>query len=142
MKKLILFLLAGSVLILSKPKWIPLFIGSEKLMVEVADTVEKRVRGLMLRKDIPENYGMLFVFDREEIQGIWMKNTLISLDIIFLDKNRQVINIVSSAPPCKTNPCPVYQSARPAKFVLELRGGRLKGLDLKAGDRIFFILNN
>jgi len=140
MKKIIILLLLLLGILFPDPKWVPLYIGSDKFNVEIADTGEKRLRGLMFRKHIPENSGMLFVFDREEIQGIWMKNTLISLDLIFMDENRQVINIISNVPPCKTQPCPVYRSAGPAKYVLELRGERLKSLDLNVGDTVFFVL--
>jgi uncharacterized membrane protein (UPF0127 family) len=140
MKIKILLLLLNAVFLFSNPKWIPLYIGSEKFTVEIADTVEKRIKGLMFRKNIPQNYGMLFVFEREEIQGFWMKNTVINLDIIFLDKDKRVVHIISNVPPCQKEPCPVYRSARPAKYVLELRGERLKSLDLKVGDLIFFVL--
>jgi uncharacterized membrane protein (UPF0127 family) len=142
MKKAVLLVILGCGFLFSNPEWIPLYIGSERFMVEIADTVESRAKGLMFRKNIPENYGMLFVFEREEIQAFWMKNTLTSLDIIFLDKHKRVINMIPNVPPCQADPCPSYQSVRPAKYVLELRGGRLNGLDLKVGDVIFFILNN
>ena len=95
----------------------------------------------MFRKSIPDNYGMLLVFDNEGIQGIWMKNTLIHLDIIFLNKKRQIMEIFYNVPPCKKEPCESYVSKSPTKYVLELRGKRAKELNVKTGDTIFFILN-
>lgn len=120
-------------------KLIPLYIGSEKFTVEIADTPEKQITGLMYRENIPDNYGMLFIHDDEDYRSFWMKNCKVSLDIIYLDNNKQIINMHIDVPPCKREPCPTYQSDKPARYVLELRGNRAKELNLKPGDTIFFI---
>jgi uncharacterized membrane protein (UPF0127 family) len=123
-------------------KIIPLYIGTEKFMVEIADTQEKQLTGLMFREFIPDDFGMLFIHESEDYRSFWMKNCRVSLDIIFLDRNKQVINIHFNVPPCKGDPCKTYGSERPAQYVLELRGNRAKELNLKPGDTIFFSLNN
>ena len=72
---------------------ISLYIGEEKFKVEIADTAEKQARGLMFRKSIPDDFGMLFVYDDEDIRGFWMKNTLAHLDLIYLNREKQVVDI-------------------------------------------------
>lgn len=123
-------------------KIIPLYIGSEKFMVEIADTDEKRITGMMYREFVPDDFGMLFINEIEDYRSFWMKNCRVHLDIIFLDKNKQIINIHFNVPPCENEPCPTYESKQPAQYVLELRANRAKELNLKPGDTIFFILNN
>ncbi len=123
-------------------KIIPLYIGSEKFMVEIADTPEKQMTGMMYREFIPDDFGMLFIDETMSQRSFWMKNCRVHLDIIYLDKNKQVINIHFNVPPCKREPCPSYKSQRPAQYVLELRGNRAKELNLKPGDIIFFSLNH
>ena len=90
-----------------------------KINAEIADDNEERTRGLMFRKILDENSGMLFVFDDEDFQTFWMKNTLIPLDIIFIDKNFRIVDIKNAAP-CEKDPCSMYQSSMPAKYVLEV----------------------
>jgi len=121
---------------------IPLYIGSEKFLVEVADTPEKQRLGLMYRESVPDNFGMLFVHEDEAYRSMWMKNCKISLDLIFLDENKQVINISHNVPPCLNEPCPSYASEQPARYVLELRGKRAEELKLKPGDMVSFIWNH
>ncbi len=133
----VLILLAG--LLYSQARFIPLYIGSAKFLVEVADTRELRIKGLMFRKAIANDYGMLLVFDKQEIQGIWMKNMLVRLDIIFLNEEKQIIEIFNNVPPCQGDPCDSYISKLPARYVLEIRANRCKELDVKIGDTIFFI---
>ncbi|MBI2558657.1 DUF192 domain-containing protein [Candidatus Woesearchaeota archaeon] len=92
-----------------------------KVKVEIADGNDERRHGLMLRTKLDENSGMLFVFDEENYQTFWMKNTLIPLDMIFISKNMEIVDI-KSAVPCKEDPCTLHKSARPAKYVLEVNG--------------------
>ena len=142
-RKLLILLLFYSALVYSysEVKMITLYIGSEKFVVEVADTAAKQQRGLMFRDHIPDDFGMLFVHAGEAYRSFWMKNCLVPLDIIYLDKHKQIINMYIDVPPCKGEPCKSYASARPARYVLELRANRSKELNLKPGDTIFFILN-
>ncbi len=133
-----LVLLSGAVF--AGPSFTSLFIGEQEFTVEIADNFEKMALGLMYRGSIPDNFGMLFIHDGEDTRSMWMKNTLIHLDLIFLDKNRQVVDMYINVPPCKSDPCPSYYSRRKAQYVLELKGNRAKKLNVKVGDTIFFIL--
>jgi uncharacterized membrane protein (UPF0127 family) len=146
MKRVVIFfiLFCGSLYssLAAEIKVIPLYIGTEKFMVEIADTPEKQLTGLMFREFIPDDFGMLFIHESEDYRSFWMKNCRVSLDIIFLDRNKQVINIHFNVPPCKGDPCKTYGSERPAQYVLELRGNRAKELNLKPGDTIFFSLDH
>jgi uncharacterized membrane protein (UPF0127 family) len=110
-------------------------------VVEVSDTPEKQVKGLMFRENIPANYGMLFVFPSEETRSFWMKNCRIHLDIIYLNNRKQIIDMHINVPPCTSDPCPSYISKKKARYVLELKGNRAKELGLKEGDSVFFVLN-
>ncbi len=138
-KTLLLIIVITSPLLLSKSKFISIYIKSQKFLAEVADTDELTLKGLMYRKYIPKNYSMLFIFKNEEPRGFWMKNTLINLDIIFLNKNKEIINIHHNVPPCKGSPCTTYYSEKPAKYVVELQGNRAKEMQLKKNDTIEFL---
>ncbi len=144
--KIILIIMFVLSLFLNQPieaeiKTIPLSIGTEKFIVEIADTVEKQIRGFMFRRAVPDNSGMLFTYNREEYHSFWMKNTLVHLDIIYLNKDKIVVDLFINVPPCKSDPCPGYKTRIPAQYVLELRGNRAKELDLKIGDEIAFLLD-
>ncbi len=121
-------------------KMIPLHIDNHQFTVELADTHEKQERGLMFRKEIPDDFGMLFTYDYEANHGFWMKNCFVHLDIIYLDRNKQVVDMYVNVPPCKAEPCISYTSKAPAQYVLELRANRSTEIGLKLGDTVFFIL--
>jgi uncharacterized membrane protein (UPF0127 family) len=122
-------------------KMIPLFAGEAKFIVEISDTPQKRARGLMGRKFIPKDYGMLFLFEEEGPQAFWMKNTLVELDIIFLDRYKHILKIFSNVSPCRAEPCESYVCRDAVKYVLEIRGGRSAELEIKIGQEISFIIN-
>jgi uncharacterized membrane protein (UPF0127 family) len=117
-----------------------LFIGQEELTVELAHTEMARAMGLMHRRHLGRGMGMLFVFPDSDYRSFWMKNTLIELDIIYIDTDKRVAHIEAHVPPCKADPCPSYPSSRPARYVLELDGGEAERFGLKIGDRIDFVL--
>jgi uncharacterized protein len=114
--------------------------GKTEILVDIADTTEERARGLMYKKSIPENYGMFFIFEQEQEQNFWMKNTLIPLDMVFFDRNYKVVKIAHDAQPCRKDPCMVYASDKPAKYVLEVNGGTADRLGLKEGDGLQLII--
>ena len=87
-----------------------------KVKAEIADTQEKRERGLMFREHLGENKGMFFAFDNEGTYAFWMKNTLIPLDIIFISKDLNVVEIIH-AEPCEEDPCKTYETTKYAKYV-------------------------
>jgi len=89
--------------------------------LELAKTQSQHMIGLMNRTSIDLNKGMLFIFEKEEPRSFWMKDTLISLDIIFLDKDFKVVKIHKSTLPNQTEQ--IYYSQAPAMYVIELNSG-------------------
>ena len=110
------------------------------ITAELAVTTEERQLGLMHRKKIDPDQGMLLVFEQENYYSIWMKNMKIPLDLLFLDGEKRIVHIERNVPPCKENPCPSYSSRFPALYVLELKAGSADEHKLKMYDRIEFIL--
>ena len=103
--------------------------------VEIADDEPERVQGLMYRDSMAENQGMLFLFPREEPMAFWMKNTRISLDIIYLDSERKIVDIVEDTKPFSLEQLP---SKAPAQFVVEVNAGFTVKHGIKVGDYINF----
>ena len=101
--------------------------------IELALDDSHRQYGLMYRDNLPEMSGMLFVYERRRDLAMWMKNTFISLDILFIDRNGKIINIAKSAQPRSLS---LIRSERPAKAVLELNGGLTDKLNISVGDVI------
>jgi len=106
--------------------------------LEISDTEISRARGLMFRESLPEKSGMLFIFPVEGIYSFWMKNTLIPLDIIWLDKELRVVYIKSFVPSCKSEECPGYSPQVNAKYVLEVNAGFSGFHRIKIGDKANF----
>ena len=105
--------------------------------LEIADTDEKRKLGLMFRKHLNRNDGMIFDYKGMSYVKIWMKNTQIPLDIIFL-QNNEIVDIKENVLPClnhKIN-CPTYGSEKPINFIIEVNAGIIKNYDLKVGDKL------
>jgi YVTN family beta-propeller protein len=107
-----------------------------RVFVEVPDELEEFARGLMFRNHLPWNAGMLFAFNEEEPQTFTMKNTLIPLDMIFVDSSSKIIDIKENVPPCKQEECPSYPSREPAQYVLEVNAGFVQEKGVKIGDRL------
>src|SRR3970040_543934 len=111
------------------------------LTVEIAKTTETRSDGLMLRKSLPENAGMLFVFEEDARWGFWMKNTLIPLSIGFIDKNWRLIEIKDMpivADPAN-GPFPIYESSAPYRYALEVNQGFFQRKGITPGARLELI---
>jgi uncharacterized protein len=106
-----------------------------KFDIEVVQDEMSKARGLMFRKSMEENQGMLFIFDQEKLQSFWMRNTYISLDIIFIDSNKKIVHIAKNTVPLTDTPVP---SIKPAIYVFEIKAGLSDKLGLKEGDRINF----
>ena len=107
-----------------------------RVFVEVPDDREEFARGLMFRNHLPWNAGMLFAFNEEEPRRFWMKNTLIPLDMIFVDSSSKIIDIKENVPPCEQEECPSYPSREPAQYVLEVNAGFVQEKGVKIGDRL------
>jgi hypothetical protein len=106
----------------------------KRYSVEIADDAEEQTRGLMFRRELAPDHGMLFVFDAEYPQAFWMRNCYIALDILYFDGQGRFVNGHYSVPPCNAAQCPNYESRRPARYVLELGAGVGRALDLRQGD--------
>lgn len=104
--------------------------------VEVADTQKERTKGLMGVSKLPKQSGMLFEFEDSKVRSFWMKNTLIPLDIIYINEKYEITEILKNVPPCKTDECPTYPSNQPAKFVLEINGNLSDKLKIEPGQKI------
>lgn len=105
--------------------------GSDTVRAEIARTDEERERGLMFRESVPDGTGMLFVFQRAEIQGVWMKDTYVPLDVAFLDAQSRILNIEQLEPLDLT---PKW-SQGPVMFALEVRQGWFADHRVSVGDR-------
>ncbi len=91
--------------------------------VEIAADDDTRQQGLMYRDRLAEDRGMIFFFTEAGVYPFWMKNTLIPLDIIWIDEQRRIAHIAHDVPPCKADPCPNYPPNAQAKYVLEVAAG-------------------
>lgn len=107
--------------------------GPHHFSVEVMRTDEQRARGLMHRRFMAQDRGMLFDFKREEPVAMWMKNTYLSLDMVFIDKGGKVVNIAENTEPLSER---IVPSSGPVLAVLELNAGTARRIGLKPGDRL------
>lgn len=103
--------------------------------VELAKTAEEKRVGMMYRKSVPEKSGMIFLFDDEVHRSFWMKDTHVSLDILFIRGDGVIMHIHEKAQPFSLAPIP---SVHPATAVLEIGGGQSRALGLSVGDRILY----
>lgn len=103
--------------------------GIHRIQAEVAHTAETRAQGLMHRKSLPGNRGMLFVFTQPAAQCMWMRNTLIPLSVAFLDEQGRIINVEEMQPMTEDHHC----ASRPAKFALEMTEGWFKSRGFESG---------
>jgi uncharacterized membrane protein (UPF0127 family) len=106
--------------------------------VEIAADEDTRQQGLMYRDRLTEDRGMIFFFASTGEYPFWMKNTLIPLDMIWIDQGRRIAHIAHDVPPCKADPCPSYPPHAPAKYVLEVAAGVAAKHHLKDGDALNF----
>ncbi|MEK7566226.1 MAG: DUF192 domain-containing protein [Patescibacteria group bacterium] len=108
--------------------------------VEIAKTYFERGRGLMFRKNLIEKSGMLFVFEHPNLYPFWMKNTLISLDMIWISEDKKVVFIHKNAQPCVSGTiCENINPQAPASYVLEINAGEADKEEISIGDSVSFI---
>lgn len=103
--------------------------------VEVAKTIEERKSGLMYRKKLLNNEGMLFIFPREKIIQLWMKNTYIPLDVIFISENKVIVDIKKNMEKLSET---IVKSKVKSRYALEFNAGLINKLDIKIGDKVLF----
>lgn len=105
--------------------------------VEIADTDNERQRGLMYRESLPEDKGMLFIFDYKAPHSFWMKHMNFPLDILWIDKDKKIVDIKTNAPPCNEI-CESLIPGDKAFYVLEVNAGFAKKNKIRMGDRVSF----
>ncbi len=104
--------------------------------VEVAHTDKDRARGLMFRRDLPADHGMIFIFDETSEHPFWMHNTLISLDLIFIGEDRAVAGVFERAPPQTDTSRTV---GKPSRYVVEVSGGEAAAHGVGPGTRVVLV---
>jgi uncharacterized protein len=103
--------------------------------IEIADNDYERTRGLMYRHSLPDNAGMLFIFEKTGPRSFWMRNTYIPLDVIFVDEKKQIITIYKKTEPLSYNAIP---SKKDAKYVVEVNAGFCDKHGIVVGDLMAF----
>ncbi|MBK5258694.1 MAG: DUF192 domain-containing protein [Thermoanaerobaculia bacterium] len=106
--------------------------------VEVVADDESRAQGLMFRDRVREGTGMLFIFPQVDEYSFWMKNTLIPLDMIWIDDAKRVVHVKHDVPPCKADPCPSYAPGVAARYILEVGAGVAKKHRIETGSTLVF----
>lgn len=107
-------------------------IGSKTYELEMARTSDEQENGLMKRDSMPEDHGMIFIFEKDRLQQFWMKDTRIPLDIIFLDHAGKVVSFDSMEPYDVNN----TSSIRPAQYAIELNAGQVKACGVEKGNTL------
>ena len=107
--------------------------GSHEFAVWIAADDRSRARGLMYVRELPPDRGMLFLFDRPEALAFWMKDTYLSLDLVFIAPDGTVVNVAAGSPPLSLRP---IESEGPVIAALEVAAGTARKIGLKAGDRV------
>lgn len=115
---------------------VTVILRGHRFTTELATDEASREHGLMMRTTLAADHGMLFVFPDTAPRGFWMKNTLIPLDILYFDAGRRMVSAQLDVPPCRADPCPIYPSTGPARYVLELSAGTAKRIGVRAGDTL------
>ena len=109
--------------------------GPWVVRVEIANTDESRTRGLMFRRELPQDRGMIFIFPATEEHGFWMHNTLIALDLIFLGEDRTVLGVVTAAPQTDT----LRSVGKPSRYVVEVSAGEAAAHAVGPGTHAAFV---
>lgn len=111
---------------------------SKCIQVEIADTPTKTMQGLMYRESMDANNGMLFLFSDSQQRTFWMKNTLIPLDIVWIDNQQRIVGVAQNVSPCQADPCPHYPSVQNVQYVLEVNAGIINQLQWQIGEQLEF----
>ncbi|MFH1325516.1 MAG: DUF192 domain-containing protein [archaeon] len=106
--------------------------------IETADSNEKINKGLSKREFLPEDSGMLFIFEKEIIPKFWMKDMNFPLDIIWINKEMEILGIEENLQPCRESFCQTYSPKKEIKYVLEINAGISETAEFKEGHKIIF----
>jgi hypothetical protein len=116
-------------------------IEDTEIRAEIANTFVKRTKGLMFRKNLPEDEGMLFIFDEEGYYNFWMMNMSFPIDIIWINKEKEVVDIIKEARPCGLT-CSGYKPKEKSMYVLEVNANFTEKHSVKVGSSLKFELNS
>ena len=132
MKKILLLAFLFSAGALAELPAIDLSAGMHRIRAEVADSMGGRMEGLMYRKSMAQNAGMVFVFDENDKHCMWMKNTLIPLSVAYLADDGSIVNIEDMKPQTEDSHC----TKKPVRFALEMNHGWFASKGLRAGAKL------
>lgn len=133
----VLLLLGGSIFaILSQNKLPELTVNNTKVRIEIAISSQEKSRGLCCRDSLPENQGMLFVYDSPGDYGFWMKGTRIPLDMYWINQEKKIVHIEHSVQPDSYPKS--YRSPEPAQYILETNAGFAKQHNIQVSDIVQF----
>jgi len=111
----------------------------QRFLAEVARTPQEQARGLMYRTNLAKDRCMFFAYDEDSPRTIWMKNCLISLDVVWVDASGRIVEVAERVPPCspmRGDDCPYYGGKAVSRHFVEFPAGTLRRLRVKVGDRI------
>ena len=114
------------------------FPSGTTIEAEIADTLPKRQLGLMFRKSLANDRGMLFIFEKPDFYRFWMKNCRFPIDIIWLDEHKRIVYIKPNVPPCLDDLCPTFGSPKKASYVIEAVAGFANEQGLKPDMEVKF----
>ncbi|WP_446810312.1 DUF192 domain-containing protein [Methylomonas sp. 2BW1-5-20] len=104
--------------------------------VAIAANESEREQGLMFRQELAGDQGMLFIYPDQARRGMWMKNTLLALDVVFLSGEGYIVALLKNLQPCRKDPCRIYDSKASARYMLELNAGFIDKHGLKVGQKV------
>jgi len=105
----------------------------KRVDIEIANDDEQRKKGMMHRDTMPDDQAMLFIFEKEELLGFWMRNTILSLDMVFVNSNLEIVTIRENTNPISDRN---YFPDEPAIYVVEVAAGFARRYNIKEGDKI------
>jgi uncharacterized membrane protein (UPF0127 family) len=117
----------------------PLTLPSGRVLeVELMVSPQDLAMGLMFRPSLDADRGALLVFERPDFHSIWMKNCRFPIDIIWIDEDQRIVHVAEDVPPCREDPCPVYETMRRALYVLEINAGQARREGAVVGTKVSF----
>jgi len=142
---LMALLLISGALLFNAPKQSEIievrFPSGVKLQAEVGDTPEKLLFGLAFRESLPEDRGMIFLFEKSGLHKVWTKGFQFPVDLIWVDESKQVVHVKEAAQPCMKDPCPWYgPPPEHARYVIEANMGFVKRAEATVGTELVFAL--
>ena len=141
---LILLIIVASIIVIllfrkTSKKYTTVKINDVSVRAEISESLIERSKGLMFKKSLPDNEGMLFVFDKEGYHRFWMMNMSFPIDIIWIDNEKKVVHIVKDAKPCGLI-CNSYAPEKEAKYVLEVNANFTTKNKINVDTKVIFTL--